>query len=121
MSFSRDRQTTVIPNIPAPTTEQSSNSRETSAQTHTSIISRRAQRALTPGKYECIGQGRSAWCTKAELSDPADSDTPRRLLMGPMYYIGLDVHNQKISYCVKEGGGKVFAEGWLPATRYDLD
>jgi hypothetical protein len=38
-----------------------------------------------------------------------------------MYYIGLDVHKQKISYCVKEGGGKVFAEGWIPATRFDLD
>jgi len=32
--------------------------------------------------------------------------------MEPMYYIVLDVHKQKISYCVKEGGGKVFAEGW---------
>ena len=29
--------------------------------------------------------------------------------MQPMYYIGLDVHKQKISYCVKDGGGKVFA------------
>jgi hypothetical protein len=25
--------------------------------------------------------------------------------MGPMYYIGLDVHKQKISYCVKDVGG----------------
>ena len=41
--------------------------------------------------------------------------------MGPMYYIGLDVHKQEISYCVNEGGGKVFAEGWIPATRCDLD
>jgi hypothetical protein len=23
-----------------------------------------------------------------------------------MYYIGLDVHKQKISYCVKDSGGK---------------
>jgi hypothetical protein len=38
-----------------------------------------------------------------------------------MYYIGLDMHKQKISYCVKEGGGKVIAEGWIPATRFDLD
>jgi hypothetical protein len=38
-----------------------------------------------------------------------------------MYYIGLDVHKQKISYCVKDGGGKLFAEGWIPATRQDLD
>ena len=41
--------------------------------------------------------------------------------MGPMYYIGLDVHKQKISYCVQESGGKIYAEGWIPATRHDLD
>ena len=41
--------------------------------------------------------------------------------MGPMYYIGLDVHKQKISYCVKDSSGKLFAEGWIPATRFDLD
>jgi transposase len=41
--------------------------------------------------------------------------------MQPMYYIGLDVHKQKISYCVKDSSGKVFAEGSLPATRLDLD
>jgi hypothetical protein len=40
--------------------------------------------------------------------------------MQPMYYIGLDVHKKKISYCVKDGGGKVHAEGWIPATRFDL-
>src|SRR5690242_12357642 len=41
--------------------------------------------------------------------------------MQPMYYIGLDVHKRKISYCVKDGSGKVYAEGSLPATRADLD
>src|SRR5579863_2535896 len=41
--------------------------------------------------------------------------------MGPMYYIGLDVHKQKISYCVKDLGDKVCAEGSIPATRFDLD
>jgi len=41
--------------------------------------------------------------------------------MEPMYYIGLDVHKQKISYCVKDSGGKIYAEGWIPATRHDLD
>ena len=41
--------------------------------------------------------------------------------MEPMYYTGLDVHKQKISYCVKKGGGKLYAEGWIPATRFDLD
>src|SRR5258708_28936283 len=41
--------------------------------------------------------------------------------MEPMYYIGLDVHKRKISYWVKDSGGKVYAEGSLPATRIDLD
>ena len=41
--------------------------------------------------------------------------------MEPMDYIGLDVHKRKISYCVKDSGGKVSAEGSLPATRMDLD
>jgi transposase len=41
--------------------------------------------------------------------------------MQPMYYIGLDVHKRKTSYCVKGGSGKVYAEGWIPATRIDLD
>ncbi len=39
--------------------------------------------------------------------------------MGPMYYIGLDVHKQKISYCVKDVLGRIHAEGWIPATRLD--
>ena len=41
--------------------------------------------------------------------------------MEPMYYIGLDVHKRKISYCVNDSSGKVFAEGSLPARRLDLD
>jgi len=41
--------------------------------------------------------------------------------MQPMYYIGLDVHKQKISYCVKDSSGKIYAEGWIPATGFDLD
>jgi transposase len=41
--------------------------------------------------------------------------------MQPMYYIGLDVHKKKISYCLKDGVGKVHAEGWIPATRFDLN
>jgi len=38
-----------------------------------------------------------------------------------MYYIGLDVHKRTISYCVKAAGGRVYAEGAIPATRLDLD
>jgi transposase len=38
-----------------------------------------------------------------------------------MYYIGLDVHKRKISCWVKDSSGKVYNEGWIPATRFDLD
>jgi transposase len=38
-----------------------------------------------------------------------------------MYYIGLDVHKKTISYCVKDGLGRVHAESSIPATRFDLD
>ena len=31
--------------------------------------------------------------------------------MGPMYYIGLDVHKRTISYCVKDISGKIHAAG----------
>ena len=31
------------------------------------------------------------------------------------------MHKQKISYCVKDSSGKIYAEGWIPATRFDLD
>jgi transposase len=41
--------------------------------------------------------------------------------MEPMYYIGLDVHKRKISYCVKDSSGKIHSEGSIPAARIDLD
>ena len=41
--------------------------------------------------------------------------------MEPMYYIGLDVHKRKISYCVEVSGGKLHSEGSIPAIRLDLD
>ena len=41
--------------------------------------------------------------------------------METMYYIGLDVHKRTISYCAKDGRGKIHAEGPIPATRFDLD
>ena len=40
--------------------------------------------------------------------------------MQPMYYIGLDVHKRKISYCVKDGSGAMHADGAIPATDLDL-
>jgi transposase len=41
--------------------------------------------------------------------------------MQARYYIGLDVHKRKISYCVKEGSGQIHAEGSISAARLDLD
>lgn len=38
-----------------------------------------------------------------------------------MYYIGLDIHNKTISYCVKDQSGQICVEGTIPATRTDLD
>ena len=39
--------------------------------------------------------------------------------MQPMYYIGLDVHKRKISYCVKDGSGRIDAEGSISTTRLE--
>jgi transposase len=41
--------------------------------------------------------------------------------METMYYIGLDVHKKAISYCVKDGSGRIYAAGSIPATRPALD
>jgi hypothetical protein len=41
--------------------------------------------------------------------------------MERMYYIGLGVHEKTMSYCVKEGSGRIHAEGKIPGTRFDLD
>jgi transposase len=38
-----------------------------------------------------------------------------------MYYIGLDVHKRKISFGVKDGSGRIHAEGSISATRLELD
>ena len=38
-----------------------------------------------------------------------------------MYYIGLDVHNRTISYCVKDAAGHVHGEGKIGSTRRELD
>jgi hypothetical protein len=40
--------------------------------------------------------------------------------METMYYIGLDGRKRAISYCVKDVSGRVYAEGSVPATRFDF-
>jgi transposase len=37
------------------------------------------------------------------------------------YYTGLDVHKRTISYCVRDSGRTIQAEGTIPATGADLD
>src|ERR1700694_4216267 len=64
---------------------------------------------------------RSAWCTKAELSDHADSETTKEAPPWKECITSEDVHKKTISYCVKDVGGRIYAEGKIPATRYDLD
>jgi hypothetical protein len=38
-----------------------------------------------------------------------------------MYFIGLDVHKKTISYCVKGAAGRVYQEGKIGSTRWELD
>jgi transposase len=38
-----------------------------------------------------------------------------------MYYIGLDVHKKRISFCVKDASGRIQAEGSIASTRMELD
>jgi hypothetical protein len=37
-----------------------------------------------------------------------------------MYYVGLDVHNKTITYCVKDASGRIHQEGKIGATRLEL-
>jgi len=64
---------------------------------------------------------RNAWCRKAELSGTLIQKHRGGSPWKVCIYIGLDVHKRKISYCVKDGSGKVHAEGMMTATRLDLD
>jgi hypothetical protein len=68
-----------------------------------------------------LAQGRSAWWEKAEPSRELIAETPEASPTQPMYYLGLDVHKRKISYCVKDGSGRIHSEGSIPTARYDLD
>src|SRR5713226_5801846 len=66
--------------------------------------------------------GRSAWCRKAELSDRADSETTKEAsLCRVCITSGSKFTRKPISYCVKDGSGRIHAEGTIPATRFDLD
>ena len=38
-----------------------------------------------------------------------------------MYFIGLDVHKKTISYCVKDAAGRVYQEGKIGPTHWELE
>jgi hypothetical protein len=76
---------------------------------------------LTPDEFECKGRRRSPWYTKAELSNRADSETPRRLPHAEYVLHRPGYSQRKISYWVKDGSGTIYAEGSIAATRLDLD
>src|SRR5207248_7189178 len=66
-----------------------------------------------------LSPARSAWCTKklnstGTLIQRTTTEAPQ----GHMYYIGLDVHEKTISYCVKDASGQVHQEGKVGATRW---
>ena len=83
---------------------------------------RRVDSGCVDDKFECISRRRSGWCTKAELSDRADSETPKKALPCNLC-IPSDwmFRKKKISYCEKDGSGQVHREGEVLATRWDLD
>ena len=58
---------------------------------------------------------------ESELSAQADSENNLGGSSETMYYIGLDVHKKTISYCVKDAAGRVFQEGKIGSTRWELD
>jgi transposase len=65
---------------------------------------------------------RSAWCKKAELSDRADSDTTKEAPPWRLCTTSVWMFTRKtINYCVKDGSGRIHAEGAIPTTRLDLD
>ena len=45
----------------------------------------------------------------------------RTISEAPMYYIGLDIHEKTISYCVKDASGQIHREGKIGSTRCELD
>src|SRR5215470_751397 len=76
---------------------------------------------IVSGLFECISHGGALGVQKLNSATALIHRQPRRLPHAEMYYIGLDVHKKKISYCVKDGSGNVHTEGAIPATRSDLD
>jgi len=60
--------------------------------------------AATPGVLEG-SERRLAWIGRQSMT----------------HYIGLDIHKNTISFCIREADGTVQREGCIPATRQALD
>jgi hypothetical protein len=56
---------------------------------------------------------------RTRLVKPRAVDSFKKILDGG--FIRGIAPKQKISYCVKDRSGKIYAEGWIPPTRFDLD
>ncbi len=71
----------------------------------------------------CVHQQsrRSKRCYKKLNSAVADSENNLGGSSETMYFIGLDVHKKRISYCVKDAAGCVQQEGKVGSTRRELD
>src|SRR6266481_1566299 len=72
-----------------------------------------------------LSSGGERGVEKAELNGNVDSDYDHggssRTYVLHLYYIGLDVREKTISYCVKDASGQVHREGKVGATRWELD
>jgi hypothetical protein len=83
-------------------------------------MNRRLRSSVVPGKFERIGRRRTVWCRKAEPSGRWFRNTKE----APPWNLCITsgwMCTRKISYCVKDRGGKVYSEGSLTATHLDLD
>jgi hypothetical protein len=54
-------------------------------------------------------------------SADADAETPKEAPPCRICITSDCVHKKTISYCVKDGSGRMHSEGAIPATRFDLD
>jgi transposase len=76
---------------------------------------------LVSGLFECEVIEEREVLQEAELSGQADSENDLGGSSEIMYFIGLDVHKKTISYCVKDGAGRVYQEGKVGSSRRELD
>ncbi len=93
------------------------------------LFSFTARRSCYRSKTDCVWGTLASACPVCNClicAAPSDGKSklgryqkaPSRLLRGPVYYIGRDVHKLKTRYCVKHVFGRRHAGGWIPTTRF---